>query len=149
MNEAEIKIARMHPDYAAGDKYLDRCLNPALVKGMIEGEFERIVADAARIYFGWYVFHVRAAIKAEGGWITPVSYDGEGYPDLHMLRPSTGHKVVAELKVKSNKPTEKQREWLEHFAWCDVPSFVWYPKDLEQIKQVLRFGHEAQETREE
>jgi len=69
-----------------------------------------------------------------------VSYDGEGYPDLHMLRPSTGHEVAAELKVKNNKPTEKQLEWLDQFQQCETPAFVWYPSDVEEIKAVLRNG---------
>lgn len=141
MNEAEIKIARQYPDCAAGDRYLSRNLQPALTRTMLENEFERIVATAARVYYGWpLVFHVRAAIKIDGQYVTPVSYDGEGYPDLEMLRPSTVTRVVQELKVKKNKPTEKQLDWLEAFQQCGVPAFVWYPSDVEEIKTVLRHG---------
>ena len=56
---------------------------------MTEAELQDGTAAAAQ-YAGWKVMHVRPARTADGGWRTPVQYDGRGWPDLFMAQARAG-----------------------------------------------------------
>ena len=100
---------------------------------MKETDFQGRVIDLARIY-GWLVAHFRPA-RTEHGWVTPVSADGAGFPDLIFFK---GQKmVVAELKIKPNKLSSRQSAWLIAFAAVTKDVFVWYPEDWDEIEKVL------------
>lgn len=142
--DTAIELARAEPDFDAGDRYLDEKLSKRAIQGMCEGEFTDILILAARTYYGWRTLHIRPARKINGGWVTPVSGDGVGFPDLQLVRRSTKQQVVAELKVGRNKKTDAQDAWLSDFEACGTPAYTWRPTDLEEIKQVLRHGMEAE-----
>ena len=59
------------------------------------------------------------------------------FPDCVGIR-AGAQGVVAELKVKKNKPTKGQLEWLELFRSMGFRTFVWYPRDWNQILEVLK-----------
>lgn len=141
-SKAEVVIARANPDFDAGDKYLDREL---AYKGkpvkMSEGDFTRIILYAGRMFYGWRMLHIRPAMRLNGEYVTPVSGDGEGFPDINAIRACTGDRFVSELKVGRNKTTDDQDDWLNDCEACGIPAFVWYPQDVEEIKRVLRTGN--------
>ena len=103
-----------------------------------ESEFLETVIEVAHLY-DWIVAHFRAS-RTKHGWVTAVSGDGEGFPDLFMLRPTTKHRATAELKVGSNKPTEAQNRWLDAMETCGIPAFVWTPGDWDEIESILKNG---------
>ena len=75
-----------------------------------EEAFLQQVMDFAKIQ-GWRRAHFRPA-KTAKGWRTPVSGDAKGFPDLLLIRPRTGHRLVAELKVPpTSAPRTKSSGW--------------------------------------
>jgi hypothetical protein len=81
-----------------------------------------VVKEAKRL--GWRVYHTYDSRKSEAGFV-----------DLVLLRGP--RKMVAELKVGSNKPSAAQLNWLEWFADAGVESHVWYPTDWPKIMERL------------
>ena len=70
-----------------------------------------------------------------GNWVTAVSGDGKGFPDLLLVR---GRKIiVAELKVGKNKVTPEQMLWLDAFATAGVEAHIWRPENWDKINEVL------------
>lgn len=99
-----------------------------------EAELQDTILDATK-RFGWYRAHFRPALTKHG-WRTPVAGDGQGFPDLILLRGP--RLVVAELKQKGKKPTAAQKEWLDR--WKAVPCaevYVWRPDDLDDALEIL------------
>ena len=103
-----------------------------------EANFQRAVIDMAHLY-GWRVAHFRRARKANG-WSTPVAADGKGFPDLFCVRPQTGHRLAAELKVPPNKVSVEQNDWLDALELSGIPAFVWTPAEWVEIESVLKDG---------
>ena len=103
-----------------------------------ENDFQDTVIKLAKLH-GWRVAHFRPS-RTKDGWATAVSADGKGFPDLFMLRDSTGHRVAAELKVGHNKTTPEQDAWLTAMEACGIPAFVWKPCDWDEIEDVLTNG---------
>jgi hypothetical protein len=92
-------------------------------------------------WYDWRTIHIRPA-RTKDGYRTAVSGDGKGFPDLFGLRRATKHRFAAELKFAKNKPTPEQAEWLLDMEICGIPTFTWYPRDIEEIKDVLKRGAE-------
>lgn len=106
--------------------------------GESEAAFQQRVIDLAHAN-GWLVAHFRAVriARADGSFYhaTPVQADGEGFPDLLLLRgPSM---VVAELKVGKNTASDRQVVWLDAFRQLGSPSGVWRPADWPKIVETL------------
>ena len=94
-----------------------------------EGEFTTQVIELALAY-GWQVKHDLPS-RTKKGWRT--AYQGcGGFPDIVAVR--YGRKVLAELKVGNNKPTEEQLLWLNHWG---KDAYLWYPEDWRQIEDVF------------
>lgn len=106
-----------------------------------EAEFMQQVIDFAHLH-GWRVAHFRPS-RTKNGWVTAVSADGKGFPDLFMVRKSTKDCVAIELKVPPNKVTEEQDEWLTAMELCGIASFTWTPNDWTEIEDVLTHGPDA------
>lgn len=109
-----------------------------------ESEFQQWVIDRAR-EAGWMVAHCRRVKiirdNGEAYWETPLAVDGTGFPDLIMARAvgGVGELVIPELKFGKNKTTPAQDVWLSILKLCGLKFCgVWYPKDWEQILEVLR-----------
>ena len=94
-----------------------------------EAEFTGKVIRLAILY-GWQVCHFRPARTARG-WRTAIQGHA-GFPDIVAVR--YGRKVAAELKVGTNKPTEDQSLWLNHWG---KDAYLWYPSDWAQIEGVF------------
>ncbi len=99
-----------------------------------EREFTDYLIGVAQDY-GFRVAHFRPGMTKDGQWVTAVQGDGKGWPDLFLVRGRTA--LVAELKVKKNKPTPEQLEWLDAFRAAGIPAYVWHPDMIEEILHVL------------
>ena len=144
MSAAEVRQLLAKPK-AKPTKYLSEPTTVETTEGLKmlerdswdENEFlKRVIALARSL--GWRTAHFRTSKSQRGRWLTAVQGDGKGFPDLILAR-GPGYAirlVVAELKVKKNKPTVEQYAWLGVFESI-APTFVWYPKDWDRIVEVL------------
>jgi len=110
-----------------------------------EAQFQNQVIDLAHAC-GWKVAHFRGA-WTQKGWRTPVSADGECFPDLVIARP--GRLIFAETKswkgrLRKGHINRKgewvmgQDEWLELLrATGKAEVCLWRPKDLDRIIDIL------------
>jgi hypothetical protein len=101
-----------------------------------EKDWQKTVIDYARAR-GWRVAHFRTSRTQSGGWSTAVQADGEGYPDLTMVR---GPRLLfVELKAEKGRVAEKQAEWLTDLAVA-APGCVtiWKPSDWAVVERTLR-----------
>ena len=106
---------------------------------VLESDFTTATIELAQ-WYGWKITHFRPGRTASGGYETAVQGDGKGFPDLIGVREETGHRFVAELKCNSNKKTAEQEAWLNAFEICGIPAFTWYPREIDEIKDVLKNG---------
>lgn len=107
---------------------------------VLEEDFTTATIELAQ-WYGWKVTHFRPC-RTLHGWETAVQGDGKGFPDLIGLREETVQAFVAELKCNDNKTTKEQSAWLHAFEVCRTPAFTWYPRDIDEIKHVLKHGAE-------
>jgi hypothetical protein len=98
-----------------------------------ESEFQKLVIDFAHLH-RWRVAHFRPSLSRSGRWHTAVQADGTGFPDLVLVR--AGRVVFAELKVRPNKPSREQCEWLDSLKTA-TETYLWYPEDWDTIQEVL------------
>jgi Holliday junction resolvase len=71
-----------------------------------------------------------------GRWVTAVSGDGVGFPDIFALRGN--RRLMVELKSTKGKPTTEQEKWLEMARQADIEVYIWRPQDIDQIEQILK-----------
>lgn len=106
---------------------------------MSERQFQQEVCQLAHAN-GWRVAHFRKVRiqRADGStyWETPVAEDGEGFPDLMMVRRGC-RPLFAELKVKRNVPSEEQWAWIHDLRATGAKAVVWYPSDWQEIVETL------------
>lgn len=97
-----------------------------------ETEFRKGVVRLARLN-GWLVSYAPTVQRRKDErWVTTEDYDA-GRPDLTLAR--NGVVLLIELKVRPNKPTEKQKAWL---AAAGTHGRCFYPEDWPTIHEVLR-----------
>lgn len=106
---------------------------------MKEEYLQQQIIDLAHLHH-WRVAHFRTArIQRKDGsvyYATPVQADGEGFPDLVLLK---GNRViVAEIKSEKGKLSDAQTEWLNAWELAGAEVYVWRPKDWETIEKRLR-----------
>jgi len=115
-----------------------------------EDAFREAVEELAQLR-GWRVHHVRAALKKDGSWYSPVT-GNPGFPDNAFAR--DGVVLVVEFKTDDRYPSAQQRGWLDaiHPHWSaskgDRPplrppkarlaAYVWRPRDWKFIEEVLK-----------
>lgn len=100
-----------------------------------EAEFQDAIVEFAQAC-GWRVAHFRPA-KTARGWRTPVAADGQGFPDLVMVRPP--RVIFAEVKSAKGGIAPSQRAWLESLlAARGVDTYVWRPKDWDDVVATLK-----------
>lgn len=102
---------------------------------MTEAQFLGAVIALAK-HTGWVVAHFRPA-RTEKGWRTPVSADGQGFPDLVLSKPP--RLIFAELKSESGRLTQEQQIWLDKLR-VNQEVYVWKPRDWEWIVATLQWG---------
>jgi len=113
-----------------------------------EEKFQQRVIDLAHAR-GWRVAHFRPVrVQRKDGsvyYCTPVGADGEGFPDLELVRERI---VKAELKSASEKRRKApgrekglkpaQQEWRDAYIRAGVEWYVWSPDDWPEIERVLQ-----------
>lgn len=104
-----------------------------------EAQFQSQIWDVART-FGWRAAHFPPSRNPRGGHMTAFAYNGKGWPDLVLCHPDRGLFVIAELKVKPNKPTLDQQRWIAALVAAGVDAQVWYPEDWPHIVDLLSNG---------
>lgn len=93
---------------------------------MTEKDLSQAIVDEART-LGWLVYRV---------WNS--QHSPAGFPDLVLLHPKTGRRLVFELKTVKGKVSDAQREWLTAFSECGILSAVIRPCDRDFVREVLR-----------
>lgn len=93
------------------------------------------VIDTARM-LGWHTAHFRPALTAKG-WRTAVSGDGEGWPDLVLVRECI---IYAELKSETGKLSPEQEDWRDWLTAGGGVWFQWRPSDKPEIERILQRG---------
>jgi hypothetical protein len=104
------------------------------LRSVTEAQFLEQVIDLAHV-FGYRVAHFRPAWSGRG-YRTPVQGDGAGFPDLILV--GRGRVIAAELKRETTQATPDQLAWLTAFTEAGIATYVWRPRDLERIAEVLR-----------
>lgn len=66
-------------------------------------------------------------------WRTPVT--SPGFPDLFMVRGP--RMVIAELKSEAGRLRPDQREWLARLELTAAEVYVWRPRDVAEVQEVL------------
>jgi hypothetical protein len=90
---------------------------------MTEREWQTQVVEAARL-LGWSVYHTHDSRRSEPGW-----------PDLALVRDRL---VMAELKTDTGRVSDDQRRWLDMLDAAGVETYLWRPKDMDEVLSVLR-----------
>ena len=117
-----------------------------------ERDFQGQVIDLLHLH-GFKVAHFgmgQMRIKGKMQWATPAGADGKGFPDIVAIRDEpmrtnlNGPNYVRvygglawELKAGANRATTEQLEWLRLFEMAGFHAKVWYPEQLEEIKDLL------------
>jgi len=115
-----------------------------------EAEFQDKIVKLARLC-GWKVAHFRPAMTSRGQWITPVSADGKGFPDLVMVKPP--HILFVECKSATGKLTLEQKDWANilHDVMIHpnqrVFQRIWRPSDEDEIEKFLTERGENETTK--
>lgn len=106
---------------------------------MKEEYLQQQIIDLAHLHH-WRVAHFRTVrIQRKDGsvyYATPVQADGEGFPDLVMLKGN--RKIVAEIKSEKGKCSDAQTEWLNAWELAGAEVYVWRPKDWDEIEKILK-----------
>jgi hypothetical protein len=108
------------------------------IKPLSESEFTRQVIRLAQLR-GYLVAHFRPGMTRRGKWVTAVSGDGVGFPDLLLIRIRHGvaKVIVAELKLGRNKLTPEQESWLCAFRLAGIQAYLWRPENWPEIEKLL------------
>jgi len=113
---------------------------------VIEGDFQAQLVGPKGLatMLGFVHVHFRPA-RTNHGWRTPGSGEmAEGWPDLTLLHLATGRLMFVELKgdgsdgKKRGKTTAAQDMVLGWLRLTGHEVYVWWPKDIESIDNVLR-----------
>jgi hypothetical protein len=90
---------------------------------MTEREWQAQVVDAARP-LGWTLYHTHDSRRSEPGW-----------PDLALVRERL---VMAELKTDTGRLSKDQQRWIALLSGAGVETYVWRPRDIDQVLAVLK-----------
>lgn len=96
---------------------------------------------------GWVCAHLetmRVVRKPNGGMFAVPNKDADGFPDVVLVHQDYGL-VFCELKMPGRKPDEAQLRWLLALRAADVRVYIWWPRDADEILDVLD-GHGPAQT---
>lgn len=95
-----------------------------------EKEFQQMIVDLAA-YLGYMHYHTHDSRRSVSG-----------FPDLVLIRAAredrSARLLVVELKVGENTPTAAQHLWLAAFGGCGIETYVWYPRDWDELVAILK-----------
>ncbi len=100
-----------------------------------ESTFTAQVIALAR-WYKWRCAHFRPGMTQRGRWVTAVSGDGVGFPDIFALRHN--RRLMAELKTAKGKTTPEQDKWLEAAKNADIECYIWRPQNIDEIEAILK-----------
>lgn len=102
-----------------------------LLRTIKERDFQSTVQELMTVH-GWKWYHPTDNRPVNGRiqGIVP------GFPDLIALRGA--QIIVAELKTEIGKTSPDQDAWLDAFDAVGADTYVWRPRDLAEINDVLR-----------
>ncbi len=113
--------------------FRQQCLRPHLSEKI----FQQCIIEFAQA-LGWMAAHFRSVrVQRKDGttyYQTPVEADGAGFMDLELVRERL---VKAEVKRAGGRLTKEQPKWFNAYVEAGVECYIWYPKDCEQIIEVL------------
>lgn len=101
-----------------------------------EKQFQEVVTRLAT-HLGWKWTHVRPARVMRHGkeiYETPIDGDAKGMFDCEFVRERL---FKAELKYGKNTLSDEQLDWWERYKNAGVECYVWYPRDFDEIMEVL------------
>lgn len=101
-----------------------------------EAQIQATLAETARS-LGFLVAHFRAGRTSKGSWLTPVEYDGAGFPDLVIA--GYGRVFFVEVKGPTGRLSANQERWkvvLEE-GWGHDYRLVG-PKELDDMVGLLQ-----------
>jgi len=103
-----------------------------MLPAISEKDFQKQVIEFAHLR-NWKVAHFRPArviVNGKETWRTPVSANGEGFPDLVLAR----RRVVLfrEVKTEAGKASDEQLAWLQ-----EVGGKIWRPSMWAMIEKEL------------
>lgn len=84
----------------------------------------------------WRCAHFRPGMTQRGRWVTAVSGDGVGFPDIFALRHN--RRLMAELKTAEGRVTPEQEKWLEAAKNADIETYIWRPQMIDEIERILK-----------
>lgn len=93
---------------------------------LTEKQFMQQVRDLAKL-LGWSVYHTFDSRRSE-----------PGFPDLVFVNATQRRILYAELKTDKGRVSEHQRRWLDMLGAAGAEVALWRPRDLGEIKLVLR-----------
>lgn len=106
-----------------------------------EAQLQDAIVTLARTW-GWRIKHDPPTRTPNGdAWWTAVSYDGAGYPDLTCVHPQHGVMFI-ELKAKTGRPTDNQKEWLGVLHTAGANVYLIRPEDWRDgwVEHLFRRG---------
>jgi hypothetical protein len=105
-----------------------------------EDTFQQHVLNVAEDN-GWLRAHFRTVriARADGSfyYATPVQADGEGFPDLVLVRERI---IYAELKSEIGILRPEQEVWKKAIEAAGGEYYLWRPSDWAEINKILRRG---------
>ena len=117
---------------------------PSCVNLQTESEFESAVVELAHLR-GWRCAGFRPARVTRQGretWETPVKYDGKGWVDLVLVRPSStaakGRILFIELKSEQGTLSQEQKEWARAIIDAGGEWYCWKPSKWQELEATLK-----------
>ena len=105
----------------------ERSAREQLLAEVLESELQTSILDAAR-KLGWKHYHTHNSRRSPSG-----------FPDLVLVKPP--RVIFAELKREREDPDDEQLVWYGLLIQCPgVESYVWRPRDIDDVLQVLQGG---------
>jgi hypothetical protein len=101
-----------------------------LLRTIPESQFQKDVQKVLDAY-GWIWYHAADNVP-RGGYISNIK---AGFPDIVAAR---GSRILfAELKRETGRLSDDQVRWQDAVLAAGQEHYVWYPHDMETIKEVL------------
>ncbi|ALY09546.1 hypothetical protein SALGADO_19 [Arthrobacter phage Salgado] len=101
------------------------------LRTITEAAWQSKVQQLLTVY-GWRWFHAPNNRPGRGGYVQNIK---AGYPDITAVR---GNRTIyAELKTETGKTTEDQDAWLEDLANAGHETYVWRPRDIDDVIAIL------------
>jgi hypothetical protein len=85
-----------------------------------EKDFQAQIIALATVY-GWLCYHTYDSRRCQAG-----------YPDLALCHPR-GEYLLVELKTDKGRLRPAQRQWIDALRSAGIETWIWRPKDFDQI----------------